>query len=284
LLAVLSIVGLAACLLMRRNMPVAVAFAVWAGFLTAFLTDVPWAPVRAVSGLYYNSYSRISGGLALFEWLAGGLAVAAVVELLTWLARQGAPTRPLRAVLPTLAGAAVVALVAVVCLPYARHDVDVIALRYQNPHYNRVDKYDLQAAAFVAKRIRDGERVMNNANDGSSYGYVIYNLRLVVNHSLGSSAAPYMSELLQRFNRLNEDDDIHDLVCRLNITWAIVDDVAPKVGAPTAGWVTGGQYSVAPGLKHPELVPGITKAARFGHVSVYVVDRAGLGCGRSRAG
>jgi hypothetical protein len=275
-LAALSIAGLAASLIRRRNAPLVAVFAAWAAFLVAFLTDLPLAPVRAASGLFYNSYSRISGGLALPQWLAAGVAVAVAVELLAWLVRR-VSERPLRGLTPVLAGTTAVALAAVVCLPYARRDVDVLALRYQNPAYNRVDAFDLEAAAFVAKRIRAGERVMNNANDGSTFGYVFYDLRIVVNQPLGYAVAPYMSELLQRFNRLGDDPHIRDLVCRLDITWAIVDDEAPSVGTRVP-WVPTGQFTVAPGLQHLERVPGVSRAARFGHVSVYALDRNRLGC------
>ncbi|MGZ4547625.1 MAG: DUF6541 family protein [Blastococcus sp.] len=282
-LAVLSLVGLAVCVILRRNAPVVAVFTAWVAFLVAFLIDLPVAPVRAASGVYYNSFARISGGLVLLQWLAAGLAVAAAVELLARLIRRGAGDRPLRGLVPLLAGAAVVALVVVVCLPYARHDVDVIALRYQNPDYNRVDAFDLEAAAFVAKRIRAGERVMNNANDGSTFGYVFYDLPVVVDQPLGSAAAPYTSELLRRFNRLGDDPHVHDLVCRLGITWAIVDDEAPSVGVRDLSWVPTGQYTVAPGLQHLERVPGVSRAARFGHVSVYALDRNRLGCPPSPA-
>ena len=187
-LATLSIAGLATCLLLRRNAAVIAAFAAWGFFLVAFLIDLPVAPLRAASGVYYNSYSRISGGLALLQWIAAGLAVSAAVGLLARLIGRLAGERRLRWTPPALAGATVLALVAVVCLPYARRDVDIIALRYQNPGYNRVDPYDLAAAAFVAKRIRPGERVMNNANDGSTFGYVFYDLRVVLDQPLGSAA------------------------------------------------------------------------------------------------
>jgi hypothetical protein len=276
-LTVLSIAGIAACLLLRRNAPVVAAFAAWTCFLTAFLADLPLPPVRAASGLYYNSYARISGGNALLQWLAAGLATAAVVELLVALVRRRFPARLPRARGPVLAGATVLVLV-VVCLPYAHRDAEVLALRYQNPAYNRVDRYDLDAAAFVAKRIHAGQRVMNNANDGSTFGYVFYGVKVVVNQPLGGSAAPYTTELVRAFNRLDDDRHIHDLVCRLDIAWVIADDQAPRVGAPRTPWVIGGQYTTAPGLQHLERVPHVSQAARFGHVAVFTVDLAALGC------
>jgi hypothetical protein len=280
-ISVLSLAGLAVCLVLRRNAVVVAAFAVWAAFLFAFLADVPLSPVRALSGLYYNSYSRISGGVAVLQWLAAGVAVAAVVELLT-RASHRVRVRP-GLMTPVLAATAVLALFLVVCLPYAGRDVEVAALRYRNPAYNRVDAFDLQAAAFVARRIRPGERVMNNANDGSTFGYVFYGLRIVVTQSIGSRAAPYMAQLLGGFNRLGEDAAIRDTVCRLHITWAIIDDDAPRVGVRGLAWAPGGGFTVPTGLLHLEGIRGVSKAARFGHVTVYAVDPVALGCSATPA-
>jgi hypothetical protein len=159
----------------------------------------------------------------------------------------------------------------------------VAALRYRNPAYNRVDAFDLRAAAFVAHRIRPGERVMNNANDGSTFGYVFYGLRIVVTQPIGTSAAPYMAQLLGGFNRLGEDGAVRDTVCRLHITWAIIDDDAPRVGIRGVTWAPGGGFTVPTGLLHLEGVPGLSPAARFGHVTVYAVDRAAIGCAATPA-
>ena len=137
-----------------------------------------------------------------------GLAVAAAVELLTWALDGCAPPTP-RALTPVLAATAVLALFLVVCLPYAGRDIEVVALRYQDPHYNRVDRTTSRPRPS-SQADPHGERVMNNANDGSSYGYVIYSLRIVVNQSLGSSAAPYMAELLNGSTGWTTDHGIHD--------------------------------------------------------------------------
>jgi hypothetical protein len=282
-LSVLSLAGLAGCLLLRRNAAVVVTYVVWAAFLFAFLADLPLSPVRALSGLYYNSYSRISGGVAVVQWLTAGLAVAGIVELLTWAVPRVRAAPPVRLLTPVLAATALLALFLVVCLPYADRDVEVAALRYRNPAYNRVDAFDLQAAAFVAHRIRPGERVMNNANDGSTFGYVFYGLRIVVTQSIGSRAAPYMAQLLGGFNRLGEDPAIRDTVCRLRITWAIVDDDAPRVGVRGLAWAPGGGFTVPTGLLHLEGVRGVIPAVRFGHVAVYRVDPIALGCADASA-
>ena len=273
----LSLAGLAICLVRRRNAAMVAAFAVWAAFLFAFLARLPVPPVPTLSGLYYNSYSRISGGVAVVQWLAAGVAVATLVELLARALHRVRAVRP-GVLTPVLGAAAVVALFVVVCLPYAGRDIEIAALRYRNPAYNRVDAFDLQAAAYVAQRIRPGERVMNNANDGSTFGYVFYGLRIVVTQSIGSRSAPYMAELLGGFNRLGEDPAIRATVCRLHITWAIVDDDAPRVGVRGVSWAPGGGFTVPTGLLHLDGVPGVSRAARFGHVTVYTVDPVAIGC------
>jgi hypothetical protein len=144
-----------------------------------------------------------------------------------------------------------------------------------------VDAFDLRAAAYVAQRIRPGERVMNNANDGSTFGYVFYGLRIVVTQSIGSRAAPYMAQLLGGFNRLGEDPAVRDTVCRLHITWAIIDDDAPRVGVRGVSWAPGGGFTVPTGLLHLDGVRGLSPAARFGHVTVYTVDPVAIGCAAS---
>ena len=124
---------------------------------------------------------------------------------------------------------------------------------------------------------------MNSANDGSTYGYVFYGLRIVVTQSAGSSAAPYMGQLLEGFNELGTDPAVRDTVCRLHITWAIVDDSAPRVGISGRKFAPDGGLTVPTGLLHLAGVPGVSPAARFGHVAVYRVDPAAIGCGAASA-
>jgi hypothetical protein len=242
------------------------------------------APLRAVAGIYYNSYPRITGGLALAQWLAGGLAVAVGVDLVARLVNRVPIGRLRPAVVPALGSVAMLLLVLLVCVPYARVNRDVIAARYRAPDFTRVDSDDLAAAAFVAGRIGPGERVMNNANDGSTFGYVYFHLPIVVNTSLGSSNAPYSSELLQSFNQLDVDSQVRKDVCRLRIAWAIADDNAPAIGAPGKVWLPSHTFTVAPGLQNLAAVPHVSQAGRFGHVSVFAVDLATLGCPRLPAG
>ena len=101
---------------------------------------------------------------------------------------------------------------------------------------------------------------------------------IVVDTSLGSSNVPYTTVLLQKFNQLDSAKEVRDDVCRLRIAWAIVDDNAPAIGANGRTWVPGGIFTLAPGLQNLGSVPHVSRAARFGHVSVFSVDLASLGC------
>ena len=277
-IAVLALAGVAVCVLRRANAGLVGAFAVWAALLMAYLMDVDVAPLQTIYSLYYQAYVRLIGGLAPLQWLAGGVAVAAVAEALASVARRVPAARRVRATPAILAALGTAGLLVVVCIPYARVNVQALAERHSDPTIQRVDQFDLQAAAFVAERIRPGQRVMNNANDGSSYGYVFYGLPIVANTALGLGTVPYTSELLQGFNRLDEDDEIRELVCELDIAWAIVDDTAPPIGARGRPWVPRGVFTTAPGLKRLGRTDHLERAARFGDVTVWRVDREGLGC------
>ena len=51
----------------------------------------------------------------------------------------------------------------------------------------------------------------------------------------------------------------------------------PTIGAPPSLFA-GGSYTLAPGLAHLDATPDVSRAARFGDVTVYRVDRSALGC------
>jgi hypothetical protein len=277
-LVVLFAVGLAASLVARANAGLVAAATVWAGILIGFLTDTSLLPVRLVTGVYYNSYVRISGGLAILQWLAAGVAVAAVV----WAAQHLAATahRDWAHLRPVLTAAVLVGLVVVVCLPYARLNGTVLTERYADPSFIRVDEDDLAAARYVAARIEPGQRVMNNANDGSTYGYVLYGLPLVESAALGSTSAPYTVDLLIGFDELDEDPEVLAEVCRLDIRWAIADAEAPPIWAPqrTYPWVDGGFLAVPPGLEDLADAPSLSLEQTFGDVSVYRVNTTTADC------
>lgn len=280
-LVVLFAAGLVASLLARANAAFVAAAAVWATVLLGFLTGTGLLPVRLITGIYYNSYVRISGGLAIMQWLGAGIAIATAVwgvqRALALVRREWAPLRPV------LTAVALVGLVLIVCLPYARLNGAILSERYADPEFVRVDQNDLAAARYVSDRIEPGQRVMNNANDGSTYGYVLYGLPLVESAALGSMSAPYTVRLLTGFDQLDDDARIRADVCRLDIRWVIADAEAPPIWAPEATypWVPGGYLDVPPGLSDLDDTPHVALEKTFGDVSVYSVDLAALDCGEA---
>lgn len=287
-IVVLSGVGVLACLLARANAWLVLALGTWAAVLVAYLMDVQSGPLQVLTGLYYNSYVRLSGVLALFQWLASGVAVAGAVWLVVRAgrlvrARWPGPGRGRGWRAPVTVAASILALASVVwvvCLPYAQVNASALSERYSNPGFIRVDGDDLAAARYVADRIGPGQRVMNNANDGSTYGYVYYGLPIVLNLTLGSGDAPYTIDLLSRFDELGEDRTVTEEVCRLDIAWVIADAEAPPIWAPeeTFSWVDGGSLATPPGFEDLEDVPALSLSRVFGDVSVYQVDLGALGC------
>lgn len=285
-LALLAVVGLVVCLVRRRNAALVATFLAWAALQIAYLMDVGPGPLQTIYSLYYSAYIRIVGGISPLQWLAGGIAVATAVEVGAWVVarlvgRVPAARRP--ATPAVLAVLGTVALVLVVCLPYARVNVQAIAERHADPNIERVDENDLEAAAYVAERIEPGQRVMNNANDGSSYGYVFHGLPLVLNTALGLGTVPHTQTLLRYFDELERNDEVREIVCDLDIAWVIVDKNAPPIGARGRPWVPKGIFTTAPGLDRLAATEHVERVARFGDVGVHRVDLEGLGCPPGRA-
>lgn len=275
---VLSLIGVALCLVLRVNAAMVANLLVWTALVVGFLAGVQLAPVRITANLYYNSYARLIGGLAIAQWLACGMAVAGLAAGLVPAVRLVGRRDPWPWLGPVTAGAVLLALL-VPFLGYANVDQSLVARRYRTPEFTRVDGNDLAAARYVAHRIAPGDRVMNNANDGSTYGYVYYGLPIVEVATIGVPGADsaYTYDLLTGFDRLGRDPAITALVCTLHIGWVIADAEAPMIGAPPSLF-PGGRFTLAPGLAHLDTTPHVTRAAQFGDVSVYRVDRAALGC------
>jgi hypothetical protein len=277
-IAALFLLGTALCLWCRVNAALVATIAVWSAVVTGFLIGARFAPIRLTSDLYYNGYTRIVGGLSIVQWLACGVTVATVVAALVRLGLRVLRHRRTPWLRPVLAGAVLLALLVAV-LPYLPVNEQAVARRWRNPEFVRADGNDLAAARYIARQIQPGMRVMNNANDGSTYGYVYYGLPVVEVEAIGAPGpeAVYTYDLLKRFNRLDQDPHIASLVCRLRIGWAVVDSEAPLISAPPSLF-PGGYYALAPGLGNLERTTYVSQAARFGDVTVYRVDLAALGC------
>jgi len=279
LFAILALVGVAAVLVTRRGFALLAVWAAWSVVLIAFLVGAAVPGFSTLTGVFYNDYRRISGVLGPLQWLMIGIGLTTVaaallrgVESLTRVVdRGGLPTRV------TAATGAVIALVlglllVAVTAGYRTTNSSAMAGRYAQPDFTRVDGNDRAAFAWLDKHVRPGERVMNNANDGSTYMYVYDGIPVVNVSSLGS--APYTDDLLADFNRLDTDQRVQQLTRKLDIRWVYFDTQAPTIGVAESiyPWYTGGNtYTIAPGMKNLDEVSGLYRRFTSGSVSVYEV-------------
>jgi hypothetical protein len=221
---------------------------------------------------------RIRAHVTLLTPILAAIGVVLTARAVAAWLRRRQVLRPV----PLRTGWVSVAFVALVMLVYlvvpARHYAQAsaayLATRYAHPDLLRVTADDQAAIDYLAGKVRPGERVMNSANDGSSFLYVEKNIPIVNNATLGTVKAPYTYELLQWFNRYPQDAEIRELVLELNIKWVYVDLNPPTIGAAFSpeGWAGGQTFTFAPGLRNLDGLPGMTEEFRSGSVRVYHLD------------
>ncbi|WP_369253412.1 DUF6541 family protein [Geodermatophilus amargosae] len=285
-LALLSLLGVLLCVFHRSNVALLAAFGTWAVVLLLWLINPATPLVASLGGVYYNTYGRFSGGLAILQWLTVGVAVGYAASYLAtgwrWAAgrlRSGRWAH--RAGLATPVGAAAALLVfLLVTVDYASVNSLTLRQRYAEPEFVRVDEDDLAAGRWLAENVEPGQRVMNNANDGSTYAYVFSGVPIVETATLGSPYAPYTTDLLLHLDDVDRDDDVRQTVCDLDIAWVLADEEAPVIGAPES--VTplsdGGVYDTPRGFERLDDLEVAERVHTSGNVDVYRLDLDRLGC------
>lgn len=157
---------------------------------------------------------------------------------------------------------------------YLQSSTEALSERWSSPQLYRVDANDVAAANWLNGRVKPGQRIMNNPNDGSTYLYVADGLPIVEISTLGVPNFPHTYKLLKGFRHLDTDPDIRRWVLRLNIAWVYFDPRAPIIGADGApdDWTGGGLMTTVPGLDDLENTPGLILAHVDGPVRIYKVD------------
>ncbi|MEO9222628.1 MAG: DUF6541 family protein, partial [Mycobacteriaceae bacterium] len=204
-----------------------------------------------------------------------GFGVVAVLAVAARSSRRvKVAGRPVRLAVPALFLAAGVLAVftATTLVGYAKINAHTVAQRYSEPQFVRYDADDVAAIAWLRANVKPGERIMNNANDGSTLAYVRDGLPIINDHSMGLLDYPYTIDLLARFDDYPRDADIRTLIAKLNITWVYVDTQAPGIGDNSQGRLGPSPYTVAPGLAQLDGLPGLTRVFSSGHVHVYHVS------------
>ncbi|WP_337729424.1 MULTISPECIES: DUF6541 family protein [unclassified Saccharothrix] len=273
---VVTMLGVVAVLVTRRGLGALMAWAAWLAIEVAFATSPGVGPETKLAGLFYNAHLRIWSHLSLFAPVLAGLGVVLTAcGVVLWLARL-APVVRARARVAVVA-VAVVGGALYLALPgvhYASVESEYLATRYVRSHFTRVGADDEKAIAWLAERVRPGERVLNSANDGSTFLYVEKGIPVVNTHSLGTPLAPYTYELMARFNTYPNDPAIRKALRDLNVRWLYVDTIAPGIGSGVSpnNWVGGPSFALAPGFADLDGLPGLTLGFTSGTVSVYELD------------
>ncbi|GAA0240033.1 hypothetical protein GCM10010492_43980 [Saccharothrix mutabilis subsp. mutabilis] len=277
---VLAAVAAVVLLATRRALGLLTALAAWAAVSVAMLVSPGSGPEALVTGFFYNSFVRVRTHVHLLVPTLVGVGLLVLASLVAARLRRLGPVR--RGPLPAPAVAAVLVLLGATAYAvgpsrgYADVNAHYLASRYGHPDIDRVGADDRAAFDFLNGRVGPGERVMNSANDGSTYLYVDKGIPVVNTVAMGFERAPYTYRLLQRFNQYPNDREIRRLVLELHITWVYVDAAPPAIwasGSP-GNWAGTGVFTTAPGLTALAGLPGLTEEFRSGQVRVYRLDRA----------
>ena len=282
---VLALAGVLVILVLRRAWGVAAMWLFWVAITVDFKVHPTSGIGSMVGSPFYKAYVRIQSHISLFVPVLAAIAVVFVAVGIVRL--LGMPKSSVFARVRRFAGPVAGALLAVIMagyvayasVPYEHRNAEVIASRYAKPEFTRVNDDDKRAAEFVKEHIAPGERMMNSANDGSTYAYVEDGVPVVNVVTLGSAIEPETYELLRSFRDYPTDAHIRKVVLSLNIGYVYVDSQAPSMGAGPGspnGWYTAPIFELAPGLQHLDGLPGLSVAFRSGTVTVYKVDRTAL--------
>ncbi|HXV92742.1 MAG TPA: DUF6541 family protein, partial [Pseudonocardia sp.] len=274
--AVLVAVGIAAVVALRRGYGPVAAWAAWVAVTIAYFLSPSTGPETVVTSFFYKGLVRVWSHVSLLAPVLAALGVVICAARVVVLVRRRARR------LPVCATTAVAVVVAAVLAAYAAgpgrvyavRAGDALATRYSEPAFVRVDADDERAGEWLAARVRPGERVMNSANDGSTFLYVEHGVPVVNVYPLGLPQAPYTYELLQRFDRYPTDPAVRELLVELDVAWVYVDERAPRIGAAGSpeDWAGDGPFDLAPGLQRLDGLPGLREEFRSGTVRVYSLD------------
>ncbi|MEU4801349.1 DUF6541 family protein [Actinosynnema sp. NPDC023587] len=275
--AVVTLFGVVVLLLARRGFGPLTAWLTWLAVEVAYATSPAAGPDAVVTGFFYHAHLRIWSHLSLFAPVLAGLGVVLAASALALRAGRAAPavrsrTRWTAAALAFAAGLVYLAWPGV---DYSRVESRYLATRYAHPDFTRVDGDDRKAIRWLADRVRPGERVLNSANDGSTFLYVERGVPIVNTSSLGNAKTPQTYRLLRDFNRYPDDPEVRRMLTESNIRWVYVDSRAPTIGAGSSpeNWVGGFVFSTAAGLRDLDGLPGLELGFRSGSVSVYRLPR-----------
>ncbi|HVL84630.1 MAG TPA: DUF6541 family protein [Pseudonocardia sp.] len=274
----LYLVGVVTVVRLGRGLGPVTAWACWAAITFGAFRSPGTGFEAPVTGFFYNALLRIWSHVALFVPVLAALGVVILTMAVVGVVRRHLPV--------VVRGSwAVSALVVAFVLAFlsgpgsrsAELAAVAVSERYGDPEFTRVTADDRAAIEWLAERVEPGQRVLNSANDGSTFLYVEEGIPVVNVATLGTGIAPYTHQLLESFDSYPTDPAIREQLVRLNVAWVYVDSEAPGIGAGRSpgGWADPSvPYTLAPGLTDldEQNLPGLELAFREGSVSVYRLD------------
>ena len=251
----------------------------WALFALAYAAMPDLLFVDSFARLFYGSLNRIMSINWLFAPVVIAIGLAEFAPALlnrieSILARQSRVALSRTGVGLGVVGAFVLTYVLAGGLDYWRKDADSVAARYSESDFIRLSTEDIAAFDYLRENGDEVGRVMNNANDGSSYMYVFDGTPILNSSTLGFVTAPYGYYLLEHFNEIDENETVQCLVRKYHITHVFVSTTAPAIGAGGAPerWVGSNVFSFAPGLRRLEQVDALNRVYGNAGAEVYRVD------------
>ena len=283
--ALLALGGVAAVLITRRGWTVLAMWLFWLVVAVSFKVNPNDGFGALVASVFYKSYVRIQAHLYLFVPVLAAIGVVFFSALLVGLvSRWNLPRLE-----PVLRARGIVVGVLVVLvsvgyvlgagIQYEHRNAEAVASRYAKPQFLRVDEDDRRASAWLNRHVEPGHRVMNSANDGSTYAYVKYGVPVVNVTTLGVAQAPYTYKLLKSFNEYPTNARVRSRIRALDITYVYVDSKAPTIGAgpgAPSNWLGEPTFRKAPGLRNLKSLPGMSVAFRSGSVTIYKLNQEKL--------
>jgi Family of unknown function (DUF6541) len=278
-LAALALAGALAVLVFRAGWAVLTAWLFWVAANISFQLSPTSGFGAAIAGPYYNSFTRLESHVYLLVPTMAAMAITLTAAAATrWaisrprLTARAIQLRPVAAV--GVVAAVIAGLTVTKITDYAERNTDALSNRYATPEFNRYDSDDEAAAGWLREHVKQGERILNNGNDGSTIAYVRYGLPILSIYSMGQSQPPYTVEFLKKFNTYPENAEIRDTLHEFNVRWIYVDESAPTITPDAKIWpeLLGVGYSLAPGLADIDGLPGLSIAFRSGDVIIYELD------------
>ncbi len=256
--AAVLLVGAVAAWRRRAWLPVVVvaAGAVLLDILTATVRGV-WA-FDIVARFWYNDRVRtqaVAAG-ALIVLLAVGWS--AVTEW--WDARlneRGGPAGRRAAAYPSIVAALALALGTACAIPYLSERYIVAA---NHPTLSLVTEDEIRAFHAVAEIVPEGDRILNNANDGSALLYAYVNRKPTL-YIAGLAGSTTYSEYLRDQLIQLEPSNICKLMRADGIRWVINNGRAYANGVI--------DEATSPNLQIPPGFPLMTERMRMGHTALF---------------